>query len=180
MTNEPFRGMMFSVTSLSDIDWPAWTPQVRGVLCFIIRDGEILLILKKRGLGGGKINAPGGKIDPGETPREAAIRETQEEVGLTPHDPQPMGELFFQFTDGYALHCVVFRADCCDGAEVETEEAVPRWTPLDAIPYHEMWADDRDWLPLLMERRPFRGYFIFDGDKMLDHRIEALSGNLML
>ena len=35
---------------------------------FIIDEAkrEVLLIRKKRGLGAGKINGPGGKIDPGE------------------------------------------------------------------------------------------------------------------
>ena len=162
------------MTLLSAIDWARWTPRERGVLCFIFRERELLLIHKKRGLGGGKINAPGGKIEPGETPLAAAIRETQEEVGLTPLDPQPLGELFFQFTDGYSLHCIAFRAEGCEGSAVETEEAVPLWTALDAIPYEAMWADDIGWLPLLIAGRAFRGYFLFDGDAMLQHRIEVL------
>ena len=144
------------------------------MICFIFRDREILLIHKKRGLGGGKINAPGGKIEPGESPREAAIRETQEEVGLTPWNPRPMGELFFQFTDGYSVHCIAFRAEGCEGTPVETDEAVPLWTPLDAIPYHAMWADDIQWLPLLVAGHAFRGYYLFEGDTMLQHRIERL------
>ena len=161
--------------AISDIDWAAWVPRERAVLCFIFREGELLLIHKKRGLGGGKINAPGGKIEPGESAREAAIRETQEEVGLTPHDPRPMGELFFQFTDGYSLHCIAFRAEGCDGTPVETDEATPIWTRLDAIPYHAMWADDAEWLPLLVAGRFFRGFFIFDGDMMLDRHVEILA-----
>lgn len=160
--------------AISDIDWAAWSPRERGVLCFIFRERELLLIHKKRGLGAGKINAPGGKIEPGESPRQAAIRETQEEVGLTPFDPQPLGELFFQFTDGYSLHCVAFRAEGCEGTPIETDEAIPLWTPLDAVPYDAMWADDIDWLPLLIAGRAFRGYFIFEGDTMLEHRIEVL------
>ena len=160
---------------ISDIDWARWTPHERAVLCFIFREGKLLLIHKKRGLGGGKINAPGGKIEPGESPREAAIRETQEEVGLTPLDPRPMGELFFQFTDGYSLHCIAFRAEGCEGVAVETDEAVPFWTPLDAVPYHAMWADDHEWLPLLIAGRAFRGCFIFEGEAMLEQRVEILT-----
>ena len=162
------------VNALADIDWTTWTPRERAVLCFIFRPGEILLILKKRGLGGGKINAPGGKIEPGETPRAAAVRETREEVGLTPHAPFPLGELSFQFTDGYSLHCIVFRAEGCEGELCETDEALPRWTPLNAIPYHQMWADDALWMPHLLAGEPFRGRFLFDGETMLDRQLDRL------
>ena len=157
-----------------EIDWTQWTPRERAVLCFIRKGEEMLLILKKRGLGGGKVNAPGGRIEPGELPCDAAIRETQEEVGLTPHNPREVGELHFQFVDGYSLHCRVFVAHGCDGTAIETDEAVPRWTRVDAVPYHEMWADDRLWLPLLIADQPFRGYFVFDNETMLNHRIDLL------
>ncbi len=50
-------------------------------LVFILRGDEVLLAMKKRGLGTGKWNGPGGKVKGKETPEEAAIRET-EEVGL--------------------------------------------------------------------------------------------------
>ena len=51
-----------------DIDWTQWTPQERATLLFVRRDGQVLLIRKKRGLGAGKINGPGGRLDNGETP----------------------------------------------------------------------------------------------------------------
>ena len=49
------------------IDWSAWQPVDRATLLFVVRDGEILLIHKKRGIGAGKINGPGGRLDPGES-----------------------------------------------------------------------------------------------------------------
>jgi len=152
-------------------DWSTWQPRERANLCFIVRGGEVLLIHKKRGLGAGKINGPGGRLEPGETAHEAAIREVQEELGVTPHDPQLLGELFFQFADGYALHCAVFRAEGCAGEPVETEEAVPLWVRQDEIPFDRMWADDRYWLPGLLAGRAFRGYFEFEHDRMLSHRM---------
>jgi 8-oxo-dGTP diphosphatase len=59
-----------------------------------------------------------------------------------------------------------------EGRLCETHEASPLWTPLDRIPYDRMWADDRLWLPLMLEGRRFRGFFVFDGDAMLDSRVE--------
>ena len=94
----------------SAIDWTTWAPKERATLMFILRDEQILLIHKKRGLGAGKINGPGGRREPGETPLAAAIRETQEEICVTPTGIQPAGELLFQFVDGFSIHGYVFTA----------------------------------------------------------------------
>ncbi len=154
------------------IDWKTWKPQQRANLLFILRGDEILLIRKKRGFGAGKINGPGGKVDPGETPLESALRETEEELGVRPLDAELRGVLHFQFRDGFSLHCSVFLASEFDGEPHETDEAIPLWTPLDAIPYDEMWADDRHWLPLLLRGETFAGYFEFDDEELLHRRID--------
>lgn len=156
------------------MDWTNWIPQERANLCFIVSDGRILLIRKKRGLGAGKINGPGGRIEPGETALEAAIRETQEEVCVTPTGVRERGELFFDFVDGYRLQCTVFRADGLQGEPGETDEAAPFWSEVDAIPYDEMWADDRHWLPLLLDGKRFEGRFVFDGETMLSRDVRVL------
>ena len=152
-------------------NWATWQPRQRANLCFVVRDKKILLIRKKRGFGAGKINGPGGKVDPGETPLESALRETYEELGIKPLGAKQHGELRFQFRDGYSLHCAVFLAHDFEGELRETDEAVPLWTPLDAIPYDEMWADDRHWLPLLIRGAHFSGYFEFDGQRLLRHKL---------
>jgi mutator protein MutT len=150
------------------MDWIEWMPRDRANLCFILKGDRVLLIRKKRGLGAGKINAPGGKLEPGETPLEAAVRETREEVGLTPLHLEERGLLRFQFTDGYSLACTVFVARDCEGEAVETEEATPYWIPVNAVPYGEMWADDAEWLPAILEGGTFTGSFVFDGERMLE------------
>jgi 8-oxo-dGTP diphosphatase len=158
---------------VAEIDWERWRPADRATLLFVVRDGGILLIRKKRGLGAGKVNGPGGRLHDGETPREGAIREVREELGVIPTGVRERGELSFQFVDGYSIHVHVFRGDGYRGEPRETAEARPLWTPLEAIPYHEMWADDRIWLPEMLAGRTFHGRFVFDGDTMLDHRLEA-------
>lgn len=157
--------------SFLDIDWTTWKPVDEATLLFVLQDNRILLIHKKRGLGAGKINGPGGRLEPGERPREAAIREVEEELCITPLDPEQVGELSFQFVDGYALHATVFTARAFRGTPAETDEAVPLWAPIDAIPYERMWADDRYWLPLMLAGRTFRGRFLFDEDTMLGHAL---------
>ena len=107
----------------------------------------------------------------GETPLQAALRETFEEIGIRPLGAEQHGELHFQFRDGYSLQCAVFLARDFEGEPHETDEAIPIWTPLDAIPYDEMWADDRYWLPLLIRGAHFTGYFEFDGEELLSRKI---------
>jgi 8-oxo-dGTP diphosphatase len=159
---------------VADLAWDRWVGRDPATLVFVIRDRQMLLIHKKRGLGAGKINAPGGRLELGETPLECAIREVQEELCTTPASLEWCGENRFQFIDGYSIHVQIYRAADCDREPQETDEAVPLWVPLDAIPYGAMWADDRLWVPLVIERRRFSGRFIFDGDTMLDHAIELL------
>ncbi len=94
-------------------------------------------------------------------------------MGSRPRILEHIGELFFQFLDGYKLHVAVFAAGGCVGELRETDEATPIWTEIDKIPYHDMWEDDAHWLPLLLERKKFRGYFVFDGEKLLSYRLDS-------
>ncbi len=154
-------------TRISDINWRTWKPVERATLLFIRRNGKLLLIHKKLGLGAGKINGPGGRVDPGETPRQAAIREVQEELRITPTGVKKAGELLFQFTNGHSIHGYVYTATGYTGRPTETREAKPIWISDKEIPYHNMWADDRIWVPLMLAGKRFRGRFLFRDDQML-------------
>ena len=59
-----------------------------GVL--VIQDGKVLTGCRSES---GQMCGPGGHIEPGETPAAAAIRETQEEFGITPMNLIPMGQI---------------------------------------------------------------------------------------
>ena len=163
-----------STRRISEIDWTRWKAAERATLVFVIREGRILLIRKKRGLGAGKINGPGGRIEPGETPHACAIRELREELGVEAGELLRMGDHRFQFMDGYSTYVHVYVTHEIDGKAVETDEAFPIWFELAEIPFEEMWEDDRYWLPLIIEGRRFSGYWIFDGDQMLDYRLDLL------
>ena len=160
-------------------EWENWTPTITATLCFMLRAGEngareVLLIRKKRGLGEGKINGPGGKLEPGETLEESAARETQEEVGLWPEGLRETAVLKFQFVDGMAILCHVYFTEQFSGELIETPEALPFWKAVDAVPYDEMWEDDRYWLPQALAGESVEGRFLFDGDRLLWHEVNAL------
>ncbi|HPJ72777.1 MAG TPA: NUDIX domain-containing protein, partial [bacterium] len=121
------------------IDWENLPPRERTVLCFLVVGGDLLLIRKKTGLGRGMFNVPGGRIEPGEDPLDAAVRETREETGLTPRGLVPAGNLLFYFAEGFLHTCRVFSAGAFEGTAVRTREADPLWVPVEAIPYRRMW-----------------------------------------
>ena len=160
------------MTVMDEPDWARWRPNQSAVLCFVIRGSRLLLIHKKLGLGAGKITAPGGRIQEGEAPAYAACRETHEETGVNPLEVSRAGELFFQFADGLALHCTVFVSRRSTGMPRETDEAVPFWVEPSSVPYPGMWADDELWMPWMLAEKPFRGYFLYEGEKMLSGRVE--------
>ena len=160
---------------LESFGWEGWIPDERATLLFVVRNGRILLIEKHRGLGQGKINGPGGRLEPGETPRAAAIREVEEEIRVRPTGIHPAGELRFQFVSGYAIHVYVFRADGFSGTPEPTVEATPIWVEVESIPYERMWEDDVVWLPLLLRGQQFSGRFVFDGDRMVTRDVRLVA-----
>ena len=157
-----------------------WTPDLVGTLLFLAVDGRVLLIRKRRGHGAGKINGPGGKLEPGETPADCAVRETVEETGVRPAAPRLAG--VFRFVDtrqpdwlGY-----IYTAGAYTGAPRTTPEGIPRWYDTAALPLDEMWDDDRYWLPRVLAGERLRGDFLFSDGRLRAHRLElVLEGDVL-
>lgn len=155
------------IPTVDTMDWAAWQPAGHATLLFVIRNAQVLLIRKKRGLGSGLYNAPGGKVDAGEQPLEAAIREFREEVLAEPLGVEAVGEVLFHVVDGHSLRIHVFRATGCDGTPRETAEAVPYWFPVTDVPYESMWPDDRHWFLHVVDGTRFEARTIFTGDDLV-------------
>ncbi|KAG2498863.1 hypothetical protein HYH03_003055 [Edaphochlamys debaryana] len=139
----------------------------------IVDDGErVLLGRKKRGFGEGYYNGFGGKVEPGETVREAAERELHEEACIVAEDMKEAGILVFAFDDQplpWEVH--VFSATKFKGEPTETEEMAPIWFKHGDVPYEKMWADDIHWYPMFLGRRYFRGVFAFSKSTLLWHTL---------
>lgn len=151
-----------------------WQPDLTGTLVFLRCGDEVLLIRKKRGHGAGKINGPGGKVETGETPLAAAIRETLEETGIRVLDPALRGR--FKFVDLVAPQWFgfIYTATSYEGTPVETEEGDPAWYAISELPFDEMWEDDRFWLPRVLKGESLTGEFLFDDGRLLTHRLSTV------
>ena len=175
MTRQEKKQKETIISNVEIFPWQSWQPTEKAVLCFIIQGEEVLLIHKKTGLGAGKINAPGGRIEALESPLQAAIRETEEETGLTPQNPMQVADLSFVFTNGYSLHTSVFLAHGFRGEAYETREALPIWINRSQLPFSEMWQDDPYWVPYIFQNKFVTGYFIFEEDTLLSHKTTVSS-----
>ena len=149
----------------------AWPADDLATLVFCLRGSQVLLIEKKRGLGAGKVNGPGGKLEPGESAADCARREVAEETGLIVGAVSARGELRFAFADGYRLRVFVFVSSDTEGSPHPTDEADPFWCERDAIPFERMWADDRLWLDRVLAGASVDGALDFDGDTLLAYHV---------
>lgn len=148
-------------------------------LCLVRQGPKILLGMKKLGLGAGRWNGFGGKVEQGEAIEVAATRELREEVCIEALDICQKGILEFSFeNDPKILEVHVFETTKFSGEPKETSEMTPRWFDIANIPYDQMWSDDIHWLPLLLADKTFRGKFHFDKPSTADYSAKILSQEL--
>jgi len=152
---------------------------VRSTLVNILRKNEILLGMKKRGLGVGKWNGFGGKLASSETLKECAVRELNEECGLevAENDLKQIGILMFDFIgENFFLEVNVFKTSTFSGSPTESEEMAPKWFLTENIPFDQLWADDVYWYPLMLQNKLFYGVFQFQGhDNMVSQKLQVVS-----
>jgi len=149
---------------------------IYATLCFLLRGNEVLLIRKKRGFGAGKYNGVGGRVEEGESPEEAAVREVLEEVGVRVLELEPAGKLEFYSTSSRPDWVVyVYKSRRFEGEPRPSDEAEPRWFSVRSLPFEEMWADDRLWLPHVLAGHRVKGRFWFNEDysALLRWEVEA-------
>lgn len=169
MTQETLIANTDSLTAYKE----TLTQPLRQVtLVFLIKDDQVLLALKKRGFGKNRWNGTGGKPKPGETLEQAAIRETQEEIKVTPKSLTGVATLDFYFpqvpiNQDFNQQVCVFLCEDWDGEPQESEEMKPAWFSKDQLPFSQMWPDDPHWLPHVLARETLTAEFMFDSQEQI-------------
>lgn len=146
---------------------------VRDVcVAYLLRSGlggdEVLLGRKRRGLGEGLLVGLGGKLEPGETPREAAAREVLEEAGVRvdPRDLADAGTIDYWFPSKPELsqrsHVLVGRE--FRGEPRASDELTPEWRGVFRLPVHLMWSDAIHWVPRALAGAVVRAEYVFGDD----------------
>lgn len=139
---------------------------------YLVRRGadglEVLLGDKRTGLGQGKVVGIGGKLDPGESAHDAAVREVFEETGvrIAAADLHVAGavDYFFPTRPAWSQRSTVFVCRRWTGEPVQTDEITPHWYPLDEVPYSRMWDDASRWLPGVLRGGTVDARFTFGAD----------------
>src|SRR5687768_6008393 len=86
---------------------------LEATVCFLRKDGKVLLAKKTRGIGAGSWNGYGGRIEAGESPEQTAVRELREE---TQEDPASYGGVIAQQEDLEKIAVVDFHNSKTDGS----------------------------------------------------------------
>lgn len=149
---------------------------VDQTLCHVFDGDRLLLKMANRGISKGKWNAPGGKIEDGETPEENIVREVQEETGLEIKDLTSHGSLRFHMDGKDDLSFVVylFSTRSFSGELKSSDAGEVKWFSLDEIPYDMTWDDDQYWWPLMFKNKKFNVDFYFDNEnkKVLKYLVD--------
>lgn len=162
-----FDGVMYNKNNLISIALENMKKEekvlLNAVLCFLVKDKQVLLARKAKKIGEGCWCGYGGGIDEGETELQANQRETKEESGVEIDSSSLEKVALVDFhntkSDGTTFVCRVhvYLADKWRGVPKETEEMLmPTWFEIDNLPFDEMMPADIDWIP-----------YIFKGKKII-------------
>ena len=109
------------------------------VAAIIVQDGTILSTQRGHGEFAGWWEFPGGKIEPGETPEEALVREIQEELGATVAIDKLLTVVDYDYpTFHLHMHCFICHVE--EGDLELHEHSAASWLDAKSI-------DSVNWLP---------------------------------
>jgi 8-oxo-dGTP diphosphatase len=150
-------------------------PLKLATLCYLRKNHHTLMVhrvKKQNDMHQGKWNGLGGKLEPGESPEECAIREIAEESGLQVSNPEFKGILTFPaFDEIEDWYCFVFVLRQFSGELIDSVEGTLRWVPDAELLALNLWEGDRIFLPWLDRGGIFSAKFIYEHGKLVEHSV---------
>ncbi len=168
-----------------------------ATLCYVRAGGKTLMlhrIKRANDMHAGKWNGLGGKFLPGESPEACAIREVEEESGLTMQQPVLRGVLTFPgFPSGQRAewaaddprhtdpnlddwYTFVFVADSFHGELIDSDEGVLAWIDDANLFDLNLWEGDRIFLRWLAGDAFFSGRFVYVDGVLQEHDVVFYHG----
>jgi 8-oxo-dGTP diphosphatase len=138
-------------------------------LILLLRGEEILLVrlADDRSAWAGQYNGLGGHIEAGENPHAAALRELQEETGITPEDLRLCGVILVHTGSSPGVGLYVFVGTYQGHSLATSPEGKPDWIPLDQLHQLPLVKDLTYIIPRALasyqNAQPFCGLTTFDG-----------------
>ena len=143
-----------------------------ATLCYLKNNDKTLMLFRNKKPGDthkGKWNGLGGKVEPGETPEQCAIREVQEESGLTTINLKLHGVITFPMFDGMDdWYVFVFTITEFEGEMIESPEGELAWIPDEKLLELNLWDGDRIFLPWLKQDKFFSAKFVYVAKELID------------
>lgn len=121
-------------------------------LCYLKRDGHTLMLYrnkKKDDVNAGKWIGVGGKVEPGEDPDEAVLREIREETGYTSGHCNFRGIVIFCYNDNPPETMYLYTAEDFFGEMRDCDEGTLKWIRDEDITSLNLWEGDRIFLNLI-------------------------------
>lgn len=151
---------------------------ILSTLCYLKRDGRILLLLrdrKERDANAGKWIGIGGKFGEGESPEECLLREFREETGLTLTAYRFRGIVTFVSDEAPTEYMHLFTATAASGTLRDCDEGTLSWIPEEKTASLPQWEGDRVFLRLLKRGEPFFSLKLrYEGETLVQ---ASLNGN---
>lgn len=147
-----------------------------ATLCYVMKDDKTLMLYrnkKENDYHEGKWNGLGGKLEPGETPEECALREVFEESGLKVSDSIMKGIITFPLFDGkddWYVWCFTFKN--FEGELIDSPEGHLEWIDNDKLNELNLWEGDKEFMPWLFQDKYFSAKFIYENGNYISHEVK--------
>ena len=149
-----------------------------AVLVILESPGYWLMLKRNRTPNLGLYTPVGGKLEPGESPRAAAIREVKEEVGIKLQDISYSGLLVDSSPRDYNWICFVYRARVNYFKPPICDEGKLSWIPVDSLDTLPRPASDSYLYRYILSEQPFFLNAVYSDEDCLVEISEEISGEI--